>query len=247
MHTNRPANIFVIIITTYLLATILLPFEPAHAKLGKDQHFTVQACSNTSLMYAEKNFYKLKANMPEQMLSYLRIEYIATYYALRIGKLHEWHDVVTLLDHTKKYFPEAYILEAYIKKENIKKIYGQVNEEEIKPSADIQQYQEEQLPPEAISGLPQKLADSANKELKEKIIKPDKIKEKTTVNKDMSGSQPIERKSDTHLNIQENMKVKDAEVLPTIKHRENSYGKLFIFVFIIIVVFLYFLKRIFYY
>lgn len=196
MPKNRPALINIITITAYFLAAILFCFQTAHAELNKELHYTVQAGSYVPLNYAEKNFLILKANIPEPMLDYLRIEYIKPYYTVRIGKFDGWKNTTILLDHIKRFFPEAYILEAYIKKENIKKIYGQINEDKIKPSVDILQNQEEQQPPDAITALPHTLADQYGNNV-------------------------------------------DREKFGT--------GKLFFFVFIIIVVFLYFLKRIFYF
>lgn len=194
MPKNRPALIN--IITAYFLAAILFCFQTAHAEVNKELHYTVQTGSYVPLNYAEKNFLILEANIPEPMLDYLRIEYIKPYYTVRIGKFDGWKDTAILLDCIKKFFPEAYILEAYIKKENIKKIYGQINENKIKPSVDILRNQEEQQPPDAITALPHTLADQYG----------------NGVGREKFGT-----------------------------------GKLFFFVFIIIVVFLYFLKRIFYF
>jgi hypothetical protein len=193
---NRPVLINIITITAYFLAAVLFCFQTSHAELNKELHYTVQAGSYVPLNYAEKNLVLLEANIPEHMRDYLRIEYSEPYYTVRIGKFDGWKDSKILLEHVKKYFPDAYILKAYIKKENIKKKYGQINEDKIKPSVDILRKQEEQQPPDAITVLPHTLADQYG----------------NSVGREKFGT-----------------------------------GNFILFVFIIIVALLYFLKRIFYF
>jgi len=90
----------------------------------EDEYFTVQAASYPDAATAERGYAILENKLREEDRDHLRIEVVGSYHTLRLGKFEQVEPARTLVGKVKKLFPTSFVLSAYVKPEQIKKIYS---------------------------------------------------------------------------------------------------------------------------
>ena len=90
----------------------------------EDEYFTVQAASYPNAATAERGYATLENTLREEDLDHLRIEVVGSYHTLRLGKFEHVAPARKLLGKVKKLFPTSFVLSAYVKPKQIRKIYS---------------------------------------------------------------------------------------------------------------------------
>ena len=85
--------------------------------------YTIQTGSFNNRTYAQGQFNSLMKLLDKKELDYLRIEHINTFNVVRLGKFEEYSTAVKLIKEIKPHISNAFILETYIKNNNIMKLY----------------------------------------------------------------------------------------------------------------------------
>ena len=88
--------------------------------------YTVQAGSFDDLQSARKLYDSIINDLTSEDLSYLRIEEVGQYYAVRIGKFEERRSAEIFHEKTRSQLSTTMIMQVYIKEERIKKFHSSV-------------------------------------------------------------------------------------------------------------------------
>jgi len=88
--------------------------------------YTVQAGSFDDLQSARKLYDSIINDLTSEDLSYLRIEEVGQYYAVRIGKFEERRSAEIFHEKTSSQLSTTMIMQVYIKEERIKKLHSSV-------------------------------------------------------------------------------------------------------------------------
>jgi hypothetical protein len=86
--------------------------------------YTIQTGSMISVTNAQKQFNSILQSLDKKELNFLRIEKIGKYHTVRLGKFENHATTEKFLQEIKPRLSEAIILKAYMRNENIIKLYG---------------------------------------------------------------------------------------------------------------------------
>jgi len=130
----RKPRLFISLCQTLFFGLVMvgLSFSGLYAQTGEPStlYYTIQAATFPNLQQAEEAYRLLENNLPDQDRTLLRIEYLPPHFTVRVGQFGGFQAAKTALASVAKYFPDAVILSAAIKNENIKKLYGREENEE---------------------------------------------------------------------------------------------------------------------
>jgi hypothetical protein len=117
------------------------------------EYFTVQAASYPDAPTAERGYVILENKLRVEDLDHLRIEVVGSYHTLRLGKFEQLKPARTLLGKVKKLFPTSFVLSAFVKPEQIRKIYipQTILESGASPLAAVEEERGAKVPQEAES------------------------------------------------------------------------------------------------
>ena len=85
--------------------------------------YTIQTGSFKNRTYAQGQFNSLMKLLDKKELDYLRIERLNAFNVVRLGKFEDYSTAVKLIKEIKPHISNAFILETYIKNNNIMKLY----------------------------------------------------------------------------------------------------------------------------
>ncbi len=110
---HRP-RLFIILFAIVIILSGLTSHAQSEAKW-----YTIQAGSYLVRSDADKLFSILTKELPPSFHDHLRIEFISSFYSVRVGKFKEQQEVDPLLSQVKKTVPTPMVMLAYIKKNRI--------------------------------------------------------------------------------------------------------------------------------
>jgi len=103
-----------------LMMIISTPFSALSAQLIN----TIQIGSHLSEQRARRQFKAVLALLEEQEKSYLRIEHLDNYYALRLGKFATPEEAKDLYTKINSFYPDAQLMKAYVSHNRLVEMYG---------------------------------------------------------------------------------------------------------------------------